>query len=213
VTDRVWTVVVAAGRGSRFGGLKQYEDLGGRRVLDWALDAAAGVSAGVVAVVPPERAGESEPSTARAVAGGDTRAASVRAGLAAVPDAAAIVVVHDAARPFAGEHLFRAVVEAVMGGADGAIPGIPITDTVKRVHADGAVMTTIDRTDLVAAQTPQAFRADVLRNAHATGAEATDDAALVEAAGGRVVVVAGDVANLKITTTSDLLAARARVDR
>ena len=107
----------------------------------------------------------------------------MRAGLAAVPADAEIVVVHDAARPLAGADLFQRTVAAVRAGADAAIPGVPVTDTVKQVE-DGRVVATVDRSRLVAVQTPQAFRAAVLRRAHAGDPEATDDAALVEALGG-----------------------------
>jgi 2-C-methyl-D-erythritol 4-phosphate cytidylyltransferase len=199
---------VAAGRGTRFGGAKVEEDLGGRRVLDWSLDAARAASDGVVLVVAPERAGRTEPGVDAVVPGGETRSDSVRAGLAAVPAAATVVVVHDAARPFAGAPLFDAVVAAVRDGADAAIPGVPVVDTVKRVR-DGRVVETVDRAELVAVQTPQAFRAEALRSAHARGGDATDDAALVERAGGRVVVVPGDPSNAKVTTPADLAALRA----
>jgi 2-C-methyl-D-erythritol 4-phosphate cytidylyltransferase len=201
----VWTIVVAAGAGSRFGGPKQFAELGHRRVIDWATEAAGAVSDGVVVVVPVGQAGPN------AVEGGVTRADSVRCGLAAVPADAAIVVVHDAARPFAGADLFDAVVAAVRAGADGAIPAVSVTDTIKEVDGDGVVVATPDRARLVAVQTPQAFRADVLRRAHAGGAEGTDDAALVEVAGGRVVTVPGDPANRKITDPADLEWARQRV--
>jgi 2-C-methyl-D-erythritol 4-phosphate cytidylyltransferase len=208
---RVWAIVVAAGAGSRFGGPKQYEDLGGRRVLDWSLDAArAACPGGVVLVVPPERARDGEPTADRVVAGGATRAASVRAGLAAVAADADVVVVHDAARRFADAAIFAAVVDAVAHGADGAVPGLPVADTVKRVDG-GRVVATVERDGLVAVQTPQAFRAEVLRRAHAHGADATDDAAVVEAAGGCVVVVDGDPANVKLTTRGDLDEARSRL--
>ena len=193
----VWAIVVAAGRGERFGRPKQYELLAGRRVLDWSVDDARDACDGVVLVVPPDRP---EDGT---VAGGATRSESVRNGLAAVPDDADVIVVHDAARPAAGVGLFQAVIDAVRAGADAAIPGVPVTDTIKRV--DGAtVVETIERSTLVAVQTPQAFRADALRAAHASGAEATDDAALVERAGGRVVVVPGHTANRKITEPGDI---------
>lgn len=206
----VWAVVVAAGRGARFGGAKQYERLGDRRVLDWGLAAARRTCGGVVLVVPPERAGDPERRADVVVAGGWTRSASVRAGLAAVPRAASIVVVHDAARPLAPLALWAGVVDAVLGGADGAVAAVPLADTVKEV--DGTeVVGTPDRSHLVAVQTPQAFRAGVLRRAHAGGGEATDDAALVEAIGGRVVVVPGDPRNRKLTTADDLVAARALV--
>jgi 2-C-methyl-D-erythritol 4-phosphate cytidylyltransferase len=206
----VWAVVVAAGSGTRFGSRKQYEMLGDRRVLDWALDAARSVASGVVAVVPEEAATRAEPGADAVVAGGATRSASVRAGLAAVPAEVDVVVVHDAARPLAPVSLFEAVVAAVVGGADGAVPGVPVTDTIKRVEA-GAVVATLDRSALVTVQTPQAFAAGVLRAAHAMGNDGTDDAALVESAGGRVVVVHGDAVNTKLTTPHDLVLARAVV--
>ena len=202
----VWAVVVAAGRGERFGAPKQYEQLGDRRVLDWSVAAAKAAADGVVLVVAPDRLALGEGAEAGAdvvVAGGANRSASVRAGLDAVPDGAAIVVVHDAARPGAPVSLFEAVVAAVRGGADGAVPGLPLADTVKRVR-DGAVVETLDRSELVAVQTPQAFRAAALRAAHAGGGDATDDGALVEAAGGRVVVVPGVPENVKITSPADL---------
>jgi len=205
----VWAIVVAGGGGQRFGGPKQFEDLHGRRVLDWSLAAARAECDGVVVVVPADRLDdESGHAPARVVAGGATRSASVRAGLAAVPDDAAIVVVHDAARPLAGAELFRRTIAAVRAGADAAIPGVPVTDTVKRVD-DGRVVETVDRSRLVAVQTPQAFRAEILRRAHAGDPEATDDAALVEALGGTVAVVDGDPHNLKLTSPDDLLVARA----
>lgn len=199
----VWAVVVAAGSGERYGAPKQYERLGDRRVLDWSLAAARRAADGVVLVVAPTRAGDDEPGADTVVAGASTRSGSVRAGLAAVPPEAEVVVVHDAARPAASPALFAAVVAAVRAGADGAVPGVPVVDTVKRV-VGGVVVETLDRSTLVAVQTPQAFRADVLRSAHAGGGEATDDGALVEAAGGRVVVVAGEPDNVKVTTPADL---------
>jgi 2-C-methyl-D-erythritol 4-phosphate cytidylyltransferase len=196
----VWAIVVAAGTGERFGRPKQYELLDGRRVLDHAVDACRAVADGVVLVVPSDRAGDPEPAVDAVVAGGTTRSASVRAGLAAVPDDAELVLVHDAARPWASPALFRAVTAAV---EDGAVPGIRIADTVKRLDGD-RVLETLDRAELVAVQTPQAFRADVLRKAYASGADATDDAALVEQLGGTVVVVPGEPGNRKITHREDL---------
>jgi 2-C-methyl-D-erythritol 4-phosphate cytidylyltransferase len=121
------------------------------------------------------------------------------------------VVVHDAARPLATRALFEAVVAAVRSGADAAIPGLPVADTLKRVR-DERVLETVDRGELVAVQTPQAFRASMLRAAHAGSDDATDDAALVEAVGGNVVVVPGEPRNLKITTPDDLLVAAALLD-
>jgi len=111
--------------------------------------------------------------------------------------------VHDAARPLASPRLFDAVVDAVRAGADGAVPALPVPDTLKRVEGSD-VVETLDRSALVAVQTPQAFRADALRAAHAADGDATDDAALVEANGGTVVVVAGDPRNLKVTSPDDL---------
>ena len=207
----VWAIVVAAGAGERFGTTKQYEQLGDRRVLDWALERARAVADGVVLVVPPDRAGESEHGVDAVVAGGETRAGSVRAGLAAVPHEAEVVVVHDAARPLASAALFQRVVDAVRNGADAAVPGVALADTVKVVD-DGTVVETLDRARLVAVQTPQAFAAPTLRRAHEGGGEGTDDAALVEAIGGRVVVVPGEEANDKITTQHDLVVVRALIE-
>lgn len=207
---------MAAGGGSRFGGPKQFHELGGRTVVDWALAAGRGVSDGMVLVVPAGSHVEMVdlPHADRpnaVVPGGATRSESVRRGLAAVPAAAEVIVVHDAARPFATADLFEAVVAAVRAGADGAVPGVALTDTVKEVAPDGTVLATPDRSRLVAVQTPQAFRAGALRAAHAGEPDATDDAALVEAAGGRVVVVPGDPLNRKITVPEDLAWARDRV--
>jgi 2-C-methyl-D-erythritol 4-phosphate cytidylyltransferase len=195
----VWAIVVAAGRGDRFGSPKQYERLGQQRVIDYALAGAREHADGVVLVVPPERAGDPEPSANAVVAGAGTRSGSVRAGLTAVPEHAAIILVHDAARPFAPAALWSAVTAAVAGGADAAIPVVPVTDTLRQV--DGA---TVDRGQFVAVQTPQAFRADLLRTAHEHGHDATDDAALVEAIGATVVTVRGEPMNRKITTKADL---------
>jgi 2-C-methyl-D-erythritol 4-phosphate cytidylyltransferase len=210
--EHTWAVVVAAGSGARFGGEKQFEDLAGRRVVDWSIDAARSVAVGLVVVVAPERlAAERDrltPDVDVVVAGGATRSESVRNGLAAVPDDVQVVVVHDAARPLASAGLFDVVVRAVLDGADGSVPGLPVADTVKRVGPDRVVTETLERAELVAVQTPQAFRAAVLRAAHAAGGEATDDAALVERAGGRVVVVAGEQHNRKITDAADLDAMR-----
>lgn len=193
---KTWAIVVAAGRGERYGGSKLHEVVNGKRIVDWSVDDATAACDGVVVVVPPGEPG---------VTGGATRSESVRNGLAAVPDDADVIVVHDAARPAAGVALFRAVIDAVRAGADAAFPGVPVTDTIKRVDGD-VVVETIDRAALVAVQTPQAFSAAALRAAHAGGGEATDDAALVEQAGGRVVVVPGHTANRKLTTPDDLAA-------
>lgn len=203
-------MVVAAGSSERFGRPKQYEQLGRRRVLDWSLDVARAACDGVVLVVAPGMSAQPEPGADVVVAGGATRSASVRCGLAAVPSEAEVVVVHDAARPLAALDLFKAVVEAVRAGADGAVCAIPVADTVKRVE-DSRVVETLDRAGLWAVQTPQAFAAAALRGAHGPATEATDDAALVEAAGGTVLVVEGDPRNLKLTGPIDLDVAEALV--
>lgn len=211
----VWTIVVAGGSGQRFGGLKQFSELGSRRMVDWAVETAAKASAGVVVVVPAEHAAEPgfvvPRGAAVVVAGGATRSESVRRGLEAVPETAEVVCVHDAARPFASAALFASVIAAVgRDGVDAVVPGIAVADTVKVVDSSGRVVSTPDRSTLRAVQTPQAFRASVLRAAHASSPEATDDAAVVEAGGGYVVVVEGEADNRKITAAEDLEWARAR---
>jgi 2-C-methyl-D-erythritol 4-phosphate cytidylyltransferase len=198
----VGAVVVAAGRGDRFGSPKQFVEVAGVRLVDRAVMACRSVSDEVVVVLPPQTEWDGPPVDA-AVTGGATRSESVRAGLRALSSGVDIVVVHDAARPLASPALFAAVVEAVRAGADGAVPGVVVADTLKRVDGN-RVVETVDRAGLVAVQTPQAFRADVLRVAHARRGEATDDAALVEASGGRVVVVPGEPANVKVTEPADL---------
>lgn len=208
----VWSIVVGAGSGARFGGMKQYEMLGDARVIDRSVSTARAVSDGVVVVVPAkdvEREG--------GIAGGASRSESVRNGLAHVPADADIVCVHDAARPFASTDLFKQVIAAIRNGADAAIPAIPVTDTIKIVAGDGSgtIESTPNRTTLVAAQTPQAFAAAALRRAHELDdgtSTATDDAMLVERAGGVVVVVDGESPNRKITTQEDLEWARREVE-
>jgi 2-C-methyl-D-erythritol 4-phosphate cytidylyltransferase len=209
--ETAWVIVVAAGGGTRFGARKQFARLAGATVVDRSLATAGRVAAGVVVVVPDD-AEWAPPAGVHSVPGGDTRSASVRAGLARVPADVPIVVVHDAARPCASPLLYRSVIEAVRAGADAAVPAIAVTDTVKRV-AGGSVVETIDREGLVTVQTPQAFRANALRRAHAAGGDGTDDAALVEAAGGSVVVVPGEARNLKITVAADLELAAALLER
>jgi 2-C-methyl-D-erythritol 4-phosphate cytidylyltransferase len=201
----VAAVVVAAGRGVRFGGAKQFETLHNETVTAHSVRAARSVAPRVVLVVPSSYDGDGEGADV-VVIGGDTRASSVRAGLVQCGDAD-VIVVHDAARPLASVALFHAVVEAVRAGADAAVPGLAITDTVKRVTREGSLVIvheTVPRDELMTVQTPQAFSRDALARAHATSSEATDDAALVEAWGGRVVVVPGEIDNCKITSRDDL---------
>ena len=212
----VWAILVAAGRGERLGleHPKAFAKLGEDPLLaeplrrledsDW-ID-------GIVVVAPP---GWEEPAILLAeelgcgkanavVAGGETRAESVRAGIAEVPAEALVVLVHDAARPLVSDEVIGRVLAPLSEGWEGVVPGLPITDTLKRVGPDGGVLETVARDGLYAVQTPQAFVADVLRRAVAGTAEATDCAALVEAAGGRVKVVEGDPRLLKVTTADDL---------
>ena len=153
----------------------------------------------MVLVVPPDRVDAPEPLADVVVAGGDTRSASVRAGLAALPPDAGVVLVHDAARPHASKDVWQRVLDGVRTGADAVVPCVPVVDTLREV--DG---TTVDRSRFVAVQTPQGFRVDALRRAHAGDQEGTDDASLVEATGGKVLVVDGDPGNRKITTPDDL---------
>jgi 2-C-methyl-D-erythritol 4-phosphate cytidylyltransferase len=203
-----WVIVVAAGSGSRFGGAKQYAPLAGRRVLDWSVDAARTVADGIVLVVPADDVGDTEPAVDVVVAGGASRSASVRAGLAAVPDDAQVVLVHDAARPLATHDLFRAVVDAVLAGADAVVPATPVVDTITDVHG-----VPVDRDALRAVQTPQGFSARALRAVHGARPEATDDATLVVAAGGRLRQIHGERWNLKITERDDLFVAESLLEQ
>lgn len=138
------------------------------------------------------------------VAGGSERSQSVAAGLAALRDDVDVVLVHDAARCLAPSSLFDRLVAAVRDGHDAVVPGLPVTDTIKQVDDQGHVVATPDRASLRAVQTPQAFRRSVLHAAHASGETATDDAALVERFGGRVLVIEGDDLAFKVTTRADL---------
>ena len=210
VAVETWAIVVAAGGGSRFGAAKQFARLGGVTVLDRAVGVARESCDGVVVVLPPGRDWNA-PDGVRTATGGETRSASVRAGLACVPEAADVVVVHDAARPLASRGLFARVIAAVRAGADAAIPGVPVTDTVKRV-VDRRVVETVPRDDLVTVQTPQAFRRAALQAAHAGDGVDTDDAALVESAGGTVVIVDGEPRNFKLTIIDDLELAQALIE-
>jgi 2-C-methyl-D-erythritol 4-phosphate cytidylyltransferase len=211
----VWAVLVAAGRGERLGEdrPKAFVRLGELPLLAEPLrrlDESEWIDA-VVVVAPPEweepailLAEEIGASKVTAcVTGGETRTGSVRAGVAEVPDDAAVILVHDAARPLLSDEVIGRVVQALGEGFDGAVPGLRAADTVKRV-ADGVVAETLSRDELVAVQTPQGFVAPVLRAALATGEEGSDCASLVERNGGRVRVVDGDERLLKVTTRADL---------
>jgi 2-C-methyl-D-erythritol 4-phosphate cytidylyltransferase len=206
----VWGIVVAGGRGNRFGAAKQFARLGGATVLERSIATTARVCDGVVVALPAGSDWQPRPPVV-AVTGGETRADSVRAALAAVPADAEIVVVHDAARPLASPLLFAAVIAAVRAGADAAVPALAVTDTVKRVEGD-RVIETVSREGLTVVQTPQAFRADALRRAHADGTDASDDAMLVERSGGVVRIVPGEARNLKITVPDDLEVAAGMIE-
>lgn len=211
-----WCVLAAAGAGARLGSdrPKAFAAFAGRPLLAESLDRldrSDWVDAIVIAVPP----GWEEPTILLAeelaaskvsavLVGGETRAVSVREALAEVPEEAVVVLVHDAARPLVGDDVLERVLLPLAEGADGVVPALPLADTVKRVEGDH-VVETLDRAGLVAVQTPQAFRADVLRAAYAGDlGGATDCAALVERAGGRVRVVPGDPRLRKITTLEDL---------
>jgi 2-C-methyl-D-erythritol 4-phosphate cytidylyltransferase len=210
----VWAVLVAAGRGERLGEdrPKAFVALGDLPLLAEPLrrlDACELVDA-VVVVAPPEweeptillaeELGVSKVSAC--VPGGETRTESVRAGVAEVPDDAAVILVHDAARPLLPDAVVGRILEALGEGFDGAVPAVPVADTVKRVDRE-VVVETLERSQLVAVQTPQGFVATVLRAALAQG-EGSDCASLVEARGGRIKIVAGDEQLLKVTTRADL---------
>jgi 2-C-methyl-D-erythritol 4-phosphate cytidylyltransferase len=212
----VWAILVAAGRGERLGTdrPKAFVKLGELPLLAEPLrrlDESEWIDS-VVVVAPP---GWEEPAILLAeelgcgkvracVAGAETRAGSVRAGLAEVPGDAAVVIVHDAARPLLPDEVVERVLAPLAEGWDGVVPGLPVPDTVKRVGADGGVVETVTRDGLWTVQTPQAFPAGTLRSAVEGGADATDCAGLVEAQGGRVKVVPGDPLLAKVTTADDL---------
>ena len=212
-----WALIAAAGSGERLGidRPKAFAALGGRPLLAESLERLEDceVVDAIVVAAPP---GWEEPAILLAeelaaskvvacVTGGDSRAASVAVALAEVPEDALVIVVHDAARPLVDATVVERVLEPLGRGFDGAVPGLPVADTLKRVH-EGAVVETVERAGLVAAQTPQAFLAPVLRAAFAADDldKATDCAALVEARGGRVAIVEGDPRLLKVTTPADL---------
>jgi len=197
----VYGVLVAAGRGERFGGPKHTALLGGRPLWEWGRDALLHGGVGAVVVVGDVPGG---------VPGGPRRRDSVWAGLEALPPDAAHVLVHDAARPLATPELVRRVIDRLLsGGMDAVVPVVPIRDTLKRV-GDGWVLATVERADLAGAQTPQGFKVEVLRAAHAAGDEdAGDDSLLVERLGVSVACVEGEAANLKVTYPGDLALAEA----
>jgi 2-C-methyl-D-erythritol 4-phosphate cytidylyltransferase len=197
-------IVPAGGSGERLGAdrPKAFVVCAGRPLIEWSLDVLGSVCDRVVVAAPPGY--DDGPDRVR---GGESRSASVRNALAAAPEAE-IAVVHDAARPLVTRSLVERCLAAVGPGIDGAIAAIPMTDTVKEVATDGRVLRTLDRSALWAVQTPQVFKADILRRAlerdAAALAAATDDAWLVDDAGGVITVVESFPENLKVTRESDL---------
>lgn len=185
----VWAIILAAGAGGRFGGDKCAALVAGWPAAVWSVEAARDTCDGYVIVTATGHG-------AHAVKGGGSRSQSVRAGLAAVPVDADVIVVHDAARPAASHDLWRRVIDTVQAGAFCAVPALPVTDSLRR--CDGPV----SRDGVLAVQTPQAFRAAVLRAAHADGCEATDDASLVHPR--MVQLVEGEPGNVKLTYPADL---------
>lgn len=211
----VWAVIAAAGSGERLGldRPKAFANLRDRPLLAESLERLEGSDwiDAIVVAAPPDW---EEPvillaeelgcgKVAEAVTGGATRAASVAAAIAVVPEDAAVVLVHDAARPVLPEEVIERVLTALNEGWDGAIPVLPLADTVKRIESD-RVVETVEREALAVAQTPQAFVASSLREAMASGDDATDCSALVEARGGRIKAVPGDPRLLKVTDSADL---------
>jgi len=205
-------IVPAGGSGERLGAQrpKAFVVLAGRAMIDWSVEVLERVCDRVVVAVP-----EGYDAT-DAVAGGASRSESVRNGVEAAPEAS-VYVVHDAARPLVTEELVHRCVSALADGVDAAIAAVPVTDTIKHTDGQGRVVSTLDRSALWAIQTPQVFRADALRRAldadAATLAGATDDASLVEAAGGRVDVVDARIENFKVTSPLDLRMAEAVLEQ
>jgi 2-C-methyl-D-erythritol 4-phosphate cytidylyltransferase len=217
---RIAAILVAAGSGQRLGAEvpKAFCLVRGRTLLEYAHARFAEhpLLDGLIVVAPADRLDEAKRLTgASVVAGGATRQASVAAGLAALDAEVDAVLVHDVARAFVPAAVIDRVVAALDGGADAVIPVRPVTDTIKRVDGARRVVGTVDRSTLVAVQTPQGFRRSVLEAAHAAASTdaATDDAGLVEAYGGTVVVVDGADESFKITHPWDLVLAEAVAPR
>lgn len=208
MSGSVWGLVLAGGGGNRFGGLKQFAELGGQTLLDRVVELTGKCCDGVVVVLPAGHTRETR--TGQVIAtGGATRAESVRSGLAALPPEAEVVVITDAAHPLASIALYQQVIAAVTAGADGALPGLPLADAIKRVEPDGTVGVTTAAGGHVSAQMPMAFRLDALRGAHQRIGDAVEDSAMVTADGGKVVIVLGEPTNVHVTTPAELAVATA----
>jgi 2-C-methyl-D-erythritol 4-phosphate cytidylyltransferase/2-C-methyl-D-erythritol 2,4-cyclodiphosphate synthase len=205
-------IIAAAGSGERFGATlpKALITLGNRTLIEHAVVALAPVASEIVICAPAgyeKQIRELVGSDITVVVGGTTRSDSVRAGIAALSGNHKFVLVHDAARALASTQLAESVVAALVKGDVAVIPGLELIDTVKSVDAGGHVTSTPDRTTMRRVQTPQGFDLEVLKKAHATGADATDDGALVEAIGHKVLIIKGEERALKITTPADLATA------
>jgi len=205
-------IIAAAGSGERFGATlpKALISLGNRTLIEHAVAALAPIASEIVICAPAgyeKQIQELVGNEITVVTGGTTRAQSVRAGIAALTVKNKYVLVHDAARALATTKLAERVLVALENGASAVIPGLELIDTVKSVDVNGHVTATPDRTTLRRVQTPQGFDLEILKKAHASGAEATDDGALVEAIGEKVLIIKGEEQALKITTPSDLATA------
>jgi len=201
-TASVWGIVVAGGSGLRFGGPKHSMDLEGKPLWSWGRDTLVDAGVSHVIVVGPVPGG---------VPGGNRRRDSVLAGLSEIPDDVDYVVVHDAARPLASKELVESLIATLLTrDVDGVVPAVPVRDTLKEVDDKDIVSKTLPRDHCVAAQTPQGFAAGALRAAHAAlDGSYTDDAGMIEDNGGRVVVIAGEPRNMKVTFPEDLAVVRA----
>ena len=205
-------IIAAAGSGERFGATlpKALITLGNRTLIEHAVAALAPIASEIVICAPAgyeKQIQELVGADIKVVVGGTTRSDSVRAGIAALSDTHKYVLVHDAARALATTDLAHRVLTALVQGESAVIPGLELIDTVKSIDAGGHVTATPDRASLRRVQTPQGFDLEVLKKAHASGAQATDDGALVEALGYKVLIINGEERALKITTPSDLATA------
>ncbi len=217
----VWVIILAGGSGTRFGKQKQFEEIAEIPIYIWAFKTAQEITTeNIILVAPKEAIGEIVPNertrqkllkkgvmSEQMVEGGNTRSASVRAGIEKLKEMGAndtdIVLVHDAARPLATKEIYLDVIQEIRDGADAATPAIPITDTINTT--DGEI---VDRKKLLALQTPQGFRFDILKEIHENGEEATDDISLCLKHNKKVSYTTGDVKNLKITEPIDLKIAK-----
>lgn len=203
-TASIWGIVVAGGSGLRFGGPKHSMELQGKPLWSWGRDMLVDAGVNDVVVVGPVPGG---------IPGGNRRRDSVAAGLAEIPDDTDYVIVHDAARPLATTAMVKTIIDTLLTrDVDGVAPAVPVRDTLKEVDDKDIVSGTLPRDHLVAVQTPQGFKANALRTAHAAlEGSYTDDAGMIEDNGGRVIVVPGDPRNLKVTFPEDLAVVRALI--